>query len=33
MKRWNVIVEFPAQEDITEAHRWLTERDSETADR
>ena len=33
MKRWSVIVELPAQEDIAEAHRWLAERDSEAADR
>ena len=33
MKRWRVIVELPAQEDIVEAHRWLAERDPEAADR
>ncbi len=33
MKRWNVIVEIPAQQDIAEAHRWLAERDLESADR
>ena len=33
MKRWRVIVERPAQEDIAEAHRWLAERDPEAADR
>ncbi len=25
MKRWNVIVELPAQRDIAEAHLWLAE--------
>lgn len=33
MKRWSVIVELPAQQDITAAHFWLAERDSEAADR
>ena len=33
MKRWSVIVELPAQEDIAEAHRWLAERDPKAADR
>jgi plasmid stabilization system protein ParE len=33
MKRWSVIIELPAQEDIAEAHRWLAERDPEAADR
>ena len=33
MKRWSVIVELPAQQDIAEAHRWLAERDPEAADR
>ena len=33
MKRWNVIVELPAKQDIAEAHLWLTERDPEAADR
>ena len=33
MKRWRVIVERPAQEDIAEAHRWLAERGLEAADR
>ncbi len=33
MKRWNVIVEAPAQQDIAEAYRWLAERDREAADR
>jgi plasmid stabilization system protein ParE len=33
MKRWNVIVELPAQQDIAEAHRWLSEREPDAADR
>jgi len=33
MKRWSVIIELPAQEDIAEAHRWLAEHDPEAADR
>jgi plasmid stabilization system protein ParE len=33
MKRWDVIVELPAQRDIAEAHLWLAEHDSDTADR
>ncbi len=33
MKRWSVIVEAPAQQDIAEAHLWLAERDPEAADR
>jgi plasmid stabilization system protein ParE len=33
MKRWNVIVELPAQQDIAEAHLWLAERDPAAADR
>jgi len=33
MKRWNVIIELPAQQDIVEAHQWLAEQDSEAADR
>ena len=28
MKRWDVIIEVPAQQDIAEAHRWLAERDA-----
>ena len=33
MKRWNLIVEVPAQQDIAEAYGWLAERDPEAADR
>jgi plasmid stabilization system protein ParE len=33
MKRWRVIVELPAQQDIVEAHQWLEERDPEAANR
>jgi plasmid stabilization system protein ParE len=33
MKRWNVIVEIPAQQDIAEAYLWLAERNSDAADR
>jgi plasmid stabilization system protein ParE len=33
MKRWNVIIEVPAQQDVAEAHRWLAEREAEAADR
>lgn len=33
MKRWSVIVELPAQQDIAEAHAWLAERDPAAADR
>jgi plasmid stabilization system protein ParE len=33
MKRWKVIVEVPAQQDIAEAYLWLAERDPEAADR
>jgi len=33
MKRWNVIVEIPAQQGIAEAYGWLAERDPEAADR
>ena len=33
MKRWNVIIEVPAQQDIAEVHQWLAERDAEAADR
>ena len=32
MKRWNVIVELPAQQDIAQAHLWLAERNQEAAD-
>ena len=33
MKRWNVIVELPAQQDIAEAHLWLAEQAPDAADR
>jgi plasmid stabilization system protein ParE len=33
MKRWTVIVETPAQQDIEAAYLWIAERDSEAADR
>ena len=33
MKRWSVIVALPAQQDITEAHSWLAEREPDAADR
>ena len=33
MKRWTVIVETPAQQDIETAYLWIAERDSEAADR
>ena len=33
MKRWNVIVELPAQQDIAESRLWIAERDVEAADR
>ena len=33
MKRWNVIVELPAQRDIAEAHLWLAEQAPDAADR
>jgi plasmid stabilization system protein ParE len=33
MKRWNVIVELPAQQDIAEAHLWLAESELEAANR
>jgi plasmid stabilization system protein ParE len=32
MRRWIVIVELPAQQDIEEAYHWLAERDSQSAD-
>jgi plasmid stabilization system protein ParE len=32
MKRWNVIVELPAQRDIAEAHLWLAGQAPEAAD-
>ena len=33
MKRWNVIVEHPAQRDIAEARLWLVEREPDAAER
>jgi plasmid stabilization system protein ParE len=33
MKRWNVIVELPAQRDIAEAHLWFAEQAADAADR
>ena len=33
MKRWNVIVELPAQRDIAEARLWLAEREQDAAER
>lgn len=33
MKRWAVIVEVPAQQDIEAAYLWIAERDAEAADR
>ena len=33
MKRWNVIVELPAQQDIAKARLWIAEFDSEADDR
>jgi plasmid stabilization system protein ParE len=33
MKRWSVIVELPAQQDIAECRLWIAERDAEAADR
>ena len=32
MKRWNVIVELPAQQDIAEARLWLTGHNPDAAD-
>ena len=32
MKRWNVIIELPAQRDIAEAHLWLAEQAPVAAD-
>lgn len=31
MKRWNVVVELSAQQDIAEAHLWLADRDPDAA--
>jgi len=33
VKRWNVIVELPAQQDIAEARAWIAERNPRAADR
>jgi len=33
MKRWQVIIEQPAQQDIAAAHQWIAERDADAADR
>lgn len=33
MKRWNVIVELPAQADIAECRLWIAAQDVEAADR
>jgi plasmid stabilization system protein ParE len=33
MKRWNVIVERPAQKDIAKAYYWIAGRNAEAADR
>jgi plasmid stabilization system protein ParE len=33
MKRWNVIVELPAQKDIAKAYFWLAKRNADAADR
>jgi plasmid stabilization system protein ParE len=33
MKRWNVIIELPAQQEIAAAHTWFAERDPQAADR
>ena len=33
MKRWNVIVELPAQRDIAEASLWLAEREPDAGER
>ena len=33
MRRWSIIIELPAQQDIAEAYSWLEERDSEAAHR
>jgi len=33
MKRWRVIIELPAQQDIAEAYEWLAERASDAAER
>ena len=33
MRRWNVIVELPAQQDIAECRLWIAEENMEAADR
>lgn len=33
MKRWKVIIEAPAQQDIAKAYFWIAERNAEAADR
>jgi plasmid stabilization system protein ParE len=33
MRRWSVILELPAQQDIAEARSWLAEREPEAAER
>ncbi len=33
MKRWNVVVELNAQQEIAEAHLWLAERNPDAADK
>jgi plasmid stabilization system protein ParE len=33
VKRWNVIVELPAQQDLAEARAWIAERNPRAADR
>jgi plasmid stabilization system protein ParE len=33
MRRWNVFVELPAQQDIADAYSWLAERNREAAER
>ncbi len=33
MRRWNVSIEIPAQQDIADAYEWLWERDPQAAAR
>ena len=33
MKRWNIVVEPPAQQDINQAYQWLAERSLDAAER
>jgi plasmid stabilization system protein ParE len=33
MKRWNIVVELAAQQDIAEAHLWLSEHNPDAADK